>query len=186
MVFELFTIRDTVYIPPKDFSTSFSEGIMSAIVRKYEGQHQEECGFVVALHDVVGAGEPTLMPGLGGVHVKCTFRLVVFRPEVGEIMHGIVQTSDKQQGLSVSLGDFFPAVNIPVDGLQPGTEFDEQERCFAWLWDGHPLYMDPGEPIRFRVTKFDEKTSDIVGTIRQDGLGLVSWWVPSDDSAPQQ
>lgn len=57
--------------------------------------------------------------------------------------------------LSVTLG-FFDDILIPPASLQHPSRFEEAEQAWVWeypLEDGgsHDLYMDIGEPIKFRV-----------------------------------
>lgn len=58
--------------------------------------------------------------------------------------------------ISVTLG-FFDDILIPPTSLQHPSRFEEAEQAWVWeypLEDGatHDLYMDIGEPIKFRVT----------------------------------
>ena len=100
---------------------------------------------------------------------------------------------------------FFDDILIPASNLQQPSRFDEREQLYVWQFDTgdsvHDLYVDIGEPIRFKVIgeKFvDTYQSDvpalgattsvvqsrddlkcpysIIGTINEPGLGLVSWW----------
>lgn len=47
--------------------------------------------------------------------------------------------------------DFFDDVLIPAGCLQPGSHFDKSEQLWVWRYDENDLFMDVGEPIRFRV-----------------------------------
>jgi DNA-directed RNA polymerase III subunit RPC8 len=77
------------------------------------------------------------------------FRLVVFKPFVGEVLIGKIR-SCTEEGLSISL-TFFDDIFIPAHCLQPGTAFNSSERLWVWNYDGNELFMDLDEPIRFRV-----------------------------------
>lgn len=57
---------------------------------------------------------------------------------------------------SVSLG-FFDDIIIPPSSLQHPSRFDETEQAWVWEYDTgdggtHDLFMDAGEPVRFKVT----------------------------------
>lgn len=111
----------------------------------------------------------------------------------------------------VTLG-FFDDILIPPSALQNPSRFDETEQ--AWIWeypleDGekHDLFMDIGEPIKFRVSgeMFEESSPigpptekpgtsanvvnqetvktpyRILGAINESGLGLLSWWNTQTD-----
>jgi DNA-directed RNA polymerase III subunit RPC8 len=77
------------------------------------------------------------------------FRLIVFRPFVGEVLVGRIR-SCSEEGISVSL-TFFDDIFIPAHCLQTGTTFNLEERLWVWNYDGNELFMDLDEKIRFRV-----------------------------------
>lgn len=52
---------------------------------------------------------------------------------------------------------FFDDIIIPPSSLQHPSRFDETEQAWVWEYDTgdggkHDLFMDAGEPIRFKVT----------------------------------
>lgn len=56
----------------------------------------------------------------------------------------------------VTLG-FFDDILIPPTALQHPSRFEETEQAWVWEYpleegDKHDLYMDIGEPIKFRVS----------------------------------
>lgn len=81
--------------------------------------------------------------------VVVKFRLIVFKPFVGEVLIGKIR-SCTEEGLSVSLA-FFDDIFIPSHCLQPGSAFNAEERLWVWNYDGNELFMDLDEKIRFRV-----------------------------------
>lgn len=74
--------------------------------------------------------------------------------------------------IAVTLG-FFDDILIPPTALQHPSRFEEAEQ--AWIWeyplDGgetHDLYMDIGEPIKFRVSGDVFEESSPVGPPNSD------------------
>lgn len=55
------------------------------------------------------------------------FRLLVFRPYVGEVLFGAVKSCDEVKGIEVSM-EFFDGVYIPPAGL-----FTPSALCVWWL-----------------------------------------------------
>lgn len=78
-----------------------------------------------------------------------TFRMVVMRPVVGEVLVGKIRACS-EEGVSVSLL-FFDDIIIPAHCLQASSRFDANERLWVWCYDGNDLYMDLEETVRFRV-----------------------------------
>ena len=113
-------------------------------------------------------GDALIYPGSGCAHTEVTFRMIVFRPFIGEIIVGKVRSCSRQ-GIKVSL-EFFEDILIPPYLMQPGSKFDDE----SGLWvlktetgddeDGDgvsgegeeeeeimELPLDISQPIRFRV-----------------------------------
>ena len=93
------------------------------------------------------------MAGDGASHTKVTFRVLVFRPFVEEIIVGKIKSSNPD-GLTINLG-FFDDIFLPAQALQHPCRFDESDQVWVWEYpneDGghHDLFMDAGEDIRFR------------------------------------
>ena len=92
--------------------------------------------------------------GDGASHTRVRFRMLVFRPELEEVLVGKIKSCSKE-GVHVSL-EFFDDILIPADSLQHPARYDDNES--VWIWE-YPLeedehkdfFMDPGEKIRFRV-----------------------------------
>jgi len=57
-----------------------------------------ELGLCIALYDVLSVGEPRLHHGSPAQHVSVEFRLVMFRPFVGEILVGTIIASTADAG----------------------------------------------------------------------------------------
>ena len=92
--------------------------------------------------------------GDGASHTRVRFRMLVFRPELEEVLVGKIKSCSKE-GVHVTL-EFFDDILIPADCLQHPARYDDNES--VWIWE-YPLeegehkdfFMDPGEKIRFRV-----------------------------------
>ena len=98
------------------------------------------------------------------------FRLVVFRPFVGEVLIGKIR-SCTEEGLSVSLA-FFDDIFIPAHCLQSGSTFNTEERLWVWNYDGNELFMDLDEKIRFRVLA--ESFAEVAPVLKEALLASVA------------
>ena len=150
MVFELVHLQDTVHITPSEFSKPLLTAIRDALAEKYPNKVVPGLGLCVTLHDILHVGESQLYPGSGSHHTVVEFRLVVFRPYIGEVMTGNVVACD-QAGVRVSLG-FFDEIHVPPRHLQQPSSWSDDEG--VWVWDvtpDHQLFLDLDNPLRFRV-----------------------------------
>lgn len=224
-MFILSVVEDEVALHPSQFGPNrHIPAIKDIIEDKYIDKVLPDAGLVVALYDIVKVTDAYIFPGdlkdsQGDAACTVVFRLVVFRPKIGEILFGRVQSSTPM-GLQVSLG-FFQDVTIPANQLRDPCDFDE--KLLTWVWEYKddkekviPYPYVPGESIALRVTSvqftdsFDSSLAAkrraqamstaqkpvaggstsahahipheeppmlVVGSVAEDGLGLLAWWV---------
>eukprot|EP00904_Undaria_pinnatifida_P001880 jgi/Undpi1/11693/HiC_scaffold_36.g13988.m1 len=127
-MFVLTTIKDTVKVAPGTFSGDSLDVLTAQIEAKFADRVIANVGLCVALHSYETIGDPYVYPSDGAAHYKVRFRLLVFRPFVGEILAGKV-SSCTEHGIKVSL-DFFEHASIPKDLLQSPSKFTRGE----WVW----------------------------------------------------
>ncbi|XP_042859042.1 DNA-directed RNA polymerase III subunit RPC8-like [Penaeus japonicus] len=201
-MFQLAEIRHMVRIPPWLFGQTLNDAVVEELNRKLANKVVLNVGLCIALFDVTSLGDSYIFPGDGASHTRVTFRYVVFRPFMEEILEGTIKSADAE-GLQVSLG-FYEDVYIRRDAMMTNSHFDETDG--TWVWDyqtddeTHHLFMDIGEKVRFKViaeqftdttpsapgmTEGDGAVTDrkegkipyiVFGAINDQGLGLVSWW----------
>ncbi|CAG8543331.1 1089_t:CDS:2 [Paraglomus occultum] len=214
-MFILSTFRDTLTIIPKDFRKSKLEALSDEINKKYANkrptiQHDSnqlkkvvhDVGLCVCLHDIIDTSEEFVHYGDGSSYVKVKFRMVVFRPFIGELLVGKIKTCTPE-GVRVSI-DFFDDIHIPSMLLKHQSVFDQSEQ--AWVWHYEPgllLWMEVDDLVRFRVVgeAFTDITpmsaprsrgglldTNLAGnsaqippyqlrcSIQEDGLGPLAWW----------
>ena len=115
--------------------------------------------------------------GDGASHTRVRFRMLVFRPELEEVLVGKIKSCSKE-GVHVTL-EFFDDILIPADSLQHPARYDDNES--VWIWE-YPLeeeehkdfFMDPGERIRFRVCSESFVDNGPIKAKTNDSDGLVS------------
>ncbi|RHZ72826.1 hypothetical protein Glove_238g6 [Diversispora epigaea] len=169
-MFILTVLRDTIHIQPYDFHKSKYEALTDEINRIYANKVIQEIGLCICLFDILSASEEVVHYGNGASYANVTFRLVVFRPFIGEILEGTV-SSNTAEGVKVTLG-YFDDILIPTN-QDDKWKFDHETQVWVRLWDNIIpeeewesvedkylyMYMDKDLPIRFRV--IDEKFTDV-------------------------
>ncbi|XP_001353902.1 DNA-directed RNA polymerase III subunit RPC8 [Drosophila pseudoobscura] len=164
-MFVLAELKDTVRIAPDQFSVKLVDAIRDEIDRKLANKVLLNVGLCIALKDIVSLQDSIILPGDGASHTAVVFRYIVFRPKVGTVVTGKIRSCSRE-GVHVTLG-FFDDILIPHAALQHPSRFDEAEQAWVWeypLEDGakHDLFMDVGEPIKFRVSReIFEETSPV-------------------------
>ncbi|XP_014238077.1 DNA-directed RNA polymerase III subunit RPC8 [Trichogramma pretiosum] len=202
-MFVLTEFKDTVQILPHKFKKKLNDAITNELNRKLANKVFYKVGLCIALHDITHISESFIVPGDGSSHTKVNFRFVVFRPFIDEVIVGRIRSCDSE-GVHVTLG-FFEDIIIKPENLKQNSIFNQAEQAWVWQYEGEDgnvseLFMDIGEPIRFRVCKeffaealivnpsakkdSDEKKETtpyappymLEGDIDATGLGLLSWW----------
>lgn len=203
-MFVLSTFQDTIRVPASKLGEPIEEVLTDILNLRLANKVVLHVGLVICLKDILDVGESYVHNGDGAIYTKCTFRMIVFRPQVGELLCGTLRSSSKE-GLNISLG-FFDSIIVPPQHLNEPSNFNETDQTWTWSFedesDTHVLRLEIGEQVRFRVhgEEFVDvspqgptgpgavqiaKTSDpdkevpytIVGSICESGLGLVKWWL---------
>jgi DNA-directed RNA polymerase III subunit RPC8 len=102
-------------------------------------------GLCITFYDFVSIGEPYLYPSEGSALTLVKFRMIVFRPFVGEIITGTLVGSNKD-GVKISLG-LFSDVLVPAPLLQAPCEYDSRSKLWVWKYDGNDFVMEIGEKV---------------------------------------
>src|SRR3989344_4032248 len=102
-MYNVYTIRDVIRVPPKDFGMDLKEAVLKIAQQEYEG-----IGIVVAVKDVVSVGDGKVIPGDGAAYYLSELEMVAFKPELQEVVAGKV-TEITEIGAFVKIG--------PIEGL---------------------------------------------------------------------
>lgn len=150
-MFELARLKDTVHIAPTEFGKPLLKAVNNALSEKYPNKVLPGLGLCVTLHDILHIGEAHLYANSNAaMHIPVEFRLVMFRPYVGEVLTGTLVSSDPK-GMRVSLG-FFDEIYVPARLLQAPSYWSTEEGVWVWnVTEDHQLFNDLENEMRFRV-----------------------------------
>ncbi|XP_066256100.1 DNA-directed RNA polymerase III subunit RPC8 [Euwallacea similis] len=203
-MFILAEMKNVTRILPEFFNMKLNDAIAIELNKKLANKVVLNVGLCIALFDIRNLKDSFIIPSDGASHTVVHFRYIVFRPFMGEIIVGKIR-SCSQDGVHVTLG-FFEDILIPPKALQHPSRFNETEQAWVWEYDTgdgtkHNLFMDPGNPIKFRVTtetftetcpaepgliqETQESSGNkipysLLGSINEPGLGVLSWWDPDN------
>lgn len=150
-MFILTRIQDLVRIPPDQFKRDTISSIAHELNNKYANKIIPHVGLCLTVYDILDADEGQLKPGDGGAFINVTFRGLVFKPFVGEIITGWISQCTGE-GIKVSLLGLFEDIFIPKNMLFEGCYFSIDENAWVWPMDEDTkLYLDVNEKIRLRV-----------------------------------
>jgi DNA-directed RNA polymerase III subunit RPC8 len=88
-MYVLTEMRDIVHVKPWQFDQDLRVVIEDELNKKYANKVIYELGLCIALFDILKIEDSYVFPGDGSSHTRVTFRYVVFRPFIDEVLQGI-------------------------------------------------------------------------------------------------
>lgn len=167
------TVEDTVRVPPQYLTGTPQENVEHAL-RSVEGRVNPDIGVPVAILDVLEVGEGEVEPEDPGVHYPVTYKTLVFKPELHEIVLGEV-TDITEFGAFIRIGPIEALCHVS-QLMDEYVSYNEENNQFA-NGDGDKL-LQVGDAVLARITAVSLKSDEahkINLTMRQDGLGKLEW-----------
>ncbi|KAL8100714.1 uncharacterized protein LOC141682982 [Apium graveolens] len=193
-MFYLSEIEHTMRVPPHLLNLPLNDAIQGELERLFLDKVVANLGLVVSVYDIKSINGGFVFPSDGASTYTVSFRLVVFRPFVGEVVTAKLLESTTN-GLRLSLG-FFTDIYVPVHLMPNPSHFvadlvNKNHVFWKWEYQDENYDIDGVDEIRFRVNNISyppipieaDKESKrfapmvITGSLDADGLGPVSWWV---------
>ena len=133
-MFILKTVHDMIRIPPHLLAVPTVQAIHREIDKKYPNRVLMDVGLVVGRYgDCLHVGHGVCVAGDGGSHHDCSFRLILFRPFVEEVVLGRIHKSTPE-GIQVTLG-FFSDIMIPAYWMLNPSRYEPSTGL--WVWTPH-------------------------------------------------
>ncbi|KAG5593843.1 hypothetical protein AABB24_032381 [Solanum stoloniferum] len=193
-MFYLSEIEHKLRLPPHLLNLPLNEAIKGELEGLFVDKVIANLGLIISIYDIRSIDDGFIYPSEGASTYTVKFRLVVFRPFVGEVITAKLKES-KAEGLRLSLG-FFDDIYVPAPLLpdpsrsEPDPENKNQVR-WIWKFDELDYPIDGVDEIRFQVHNVSypsmplEQDKDskpfapmvIKGSLDADGLGPISWWI---------
>ncbi|ASJ10389.1 DNA-directed RNA polymerase [Thermococcus sp. P6] len=175
-MYKLLKVQDVVRIPPRMFTMDPKDAAKLVLRETYEGIYDRDEGVVLGIMDVEKIGKGIVVPGDGATYHEVVFTVLVWKPEMHEIVEGEV-IDVAPYGAFIRIG--------PVDGLVHISQlmddyvvFDEKNKQFLGKETKRILKL--GDEVRARIIAISVKSRVIrenkIGlTMRQPGLGKKDW-----------
>jgi DNA-directed RNA polymerase subunit E' len=175
-------IRDRIRVTPDLFGLPLEQGVVKMIKAKYEGFVSQDMGIVIDVISVKDIGEGVILPGDGSSFYDTTFNLLVFRPEMQEVIIGKIKDV-AEFGAFITMG--------PVEGMvHVGQAMEDyvslsKEKVLTGRDTKRTLKVGDICKARIIAVSFKDSSSPKIGlTMRQAGLGKLEWI--SDDLKPKE
>ncbi len=171
-MFYLAEIEDYVRVEPKLFGLATIDAVREQLKETYSDYISRELGKVIEIVDVTEVGEGIIIPGDGAAYYKSKFKLLVWKPELQELVYGIVE----------EITNFGAFMNLGV--LQGMIHISQTMDDYVSFSKSNTLI---GKQSKKSLKKNDECIARIVAisykgeepkiglTMRQPGLGKIDW-----------
>ncbi len=171
MVYKLYTLKESVRVPPNLFGMKLDKAALEILREQYERTVNKDFGIIVSLQHAKILSAGRVLPGDGAAYFDVQFDALCFIPLVNEVIEGEV-TEIVEFGAFVRLG--------PIDGLVHVSQvandfFSYDKKTQTLVGRESKKTIKKGDPVKAKVATVSLKetipNSKIALTMRPDGLG---------------
>jgi DNA-directed RNA polymerase subunit E' len=176
-------LKDRVRVPPNLFDLDTKESVIKSIKKKYDGYISKDLGIVIDVSGVKEVGDGVIIPGDGSSYYEAIFEVLVFKPELQEVVLGRVRDI-VDFGAFITLG--------PIDGMihvsQTMDDFVSfsKEKTLSGKDSKKSLKINDVCRARIIAVSFKDILNPKLGlTMRQQGLGKLDW-IEEEEEKPEK
>ena len=165
-------VKDHVRVDPAKFGMDTDEAVRVQLEESYSGFQDKDIGTVVSVLDVIDVKEGIIIPGDGAAYYESTFKLIVFRPELQELIYGKIEEVTNF-GAFMNMGVILGMVHIS----QTMDDFVSFSDSGVLTGKDGKKNLVAGDNCIARIVAISYKgESPKIGlTMRQPGLGKLEW-----------
>jgi DNA-directed RNA polymerase subunit E' len=165
-------VRDYVRVEPKLFGLETSNAVAKQLQEIYANYHDKEIGEVIGILSVLEVGDGVIIPGDGAAYYNSRFKLLVWKPELQELVHCIVDEITNF-GAFINLGVMKGMIHIS----QTMDDYVSFSSTNTLLGKDSKKILKKRDACLARVVAISYKgdTPKIGLTMRQPGLGKLDW-----------
>jgi len=89
-MFYVVEVEDYIRVEPKLFGLMTSDAVAKQLQEVYSNYHDKEIGEVIGVISVLEVGRGIIIPGDGAAYYNSKFKLIVWKPELQELVYVIV------------------------------------------------------------------------------------------------
>ncbi len=171
-MFYLTEVEDYVRVEPKLFGLPTTEAVDQQLRETYADYYDKELGKVVSVIEVLGVGEGVIIPGDGAAYYNSNFKLLVWKPELQEIVYGTI-AEITSFGAFIDMGVMRGMIHIS----QTMNDFVSFSKANSLLGKASKRSLKAGDLCVARIVAISHKGDEpkLGLTMRQPGLGKLDW-----------
>ena len=165
-------VTDHVRVEPNKFGMDTDVAVRAQLEESYSGFQDKDIGTVVSVLDVIEVKEGIIIPGDGAAYYESTFKLIVFKPELQELIYGTIEEITNF-GAFMSLGPIRGMIHIS----QTMDDFVSYSDTGVLTGKDGKKTLTQGDKCIARIVAISYKGEEpkIGLTMRQPGLGKLDW-----------
>ena len=171
-MFYVVEVEDYVRVEPKLFGLKTSDAVAKQLQETYSNYHDKEIGEVIGVIEVLEVGDGIIIPGDGAAYYNSTFKLIVWKPELQELVYGIVEEITNF-GAFMNLGVMKGMIHIS----QTMDDYVSFSTSGSLLGKDSKKILKKNDACIARIVALSYKGDmpKIGLTMRQPGLGKLDW-----------
>lgn len=171
-MFYVAEVEDHVRVEPRHFGLATKDAVAEQLQESYVKTMHKELGFVISVINVKDVGEGIIIPGDGAAFYKSLFTVLVWRPELHELVPGIIKEITNF-GAFMQIGPTQGMIHIS----QTMEDFVSLSKTGNLQGKVTKRSLNVGDSCLARVVAISYKGGEpkIGLTMRQPGLGKVEW-----------
>ncbi|MBT7101927.1 DNA-directed RNA polymerase [archaeon] len=165
-------VTDHVRVEPNKFGMDTDAAVRAQLEESYSGFQDKDIGTVVSVLDVMEVKEGIIIPGDGAAYYESTFKLIVFKPELQELIYGTIEEITNF-GAFISMGPIRGMIHIS----QTMDDFVSYSDTGVLTGKDGKKILTQGDKCVARIVAISYKGEEpkIGLTMRQPGLGKLDW-----------
>ncbi len=171
-MFYLLEVEDHVRVEPRLFGLQTKNAVEKQLNETYVGKVNKELGFVIKVISAEVVDDGIIIPGDGAPFYKSNFKLLVWRPELHELVYGTINEITNF-GAFIQIGPAQGMIHIS----QTMEDYVSLSKTGTLSGKASKRVLSKGDECIARVVAISYKSGEpkIGLTMRQPGLGKVEW-----------
>ena len=171
-MFYLTEVEDHIRVEPKLFGLPTLEAVDMQLRETYLDYYDKELGQVISVIEVMNVGGGVIIPGDGAAYYKTSFKLLVWKPEMHEIVYGTI-AEIASFGAFINMGIMRGMIHIS----QTMEDYVSFSKTSTLTGKATKRSLKEGDLCLARIVAISHKGEEpkIGLTMRQPGLGKMEW-----------
>jgi DNA-directed RNA polymerase subunit E' len=171
-MFYLLEVEDHVRVEPRHFGLPTAEAVEKQLNESYVNKVTRELGFVMSVISVDKVEDGVIIPGDGAPFYKSTFKILVWKPELHELVYGTI-SEITNFGAFMQIGPAQGMIHIS----QTMEDYVSLSKTGSLSGRASKRNLNKGDECVARIVAISWKSGEpkIGLTMRQPGLGKLDW-----------